>query len=51
MRDKGIREVQTMCYESIELDMYSDREGRKASGRKWLACLCSAWGLPARLSS
>ena len=31
MRDKGIREVQTMCYESIELDMYSDREGRKAS--------------------
>lgn len=36
MRDKGIREVQTTCYESIELDMNSDREGRKASGRKWL---------------
>ena len=36
MRDKEIREVQTMCYKSIELDMNSDREGRKASGRKWL---------------
>ena len=34
MRDEGIREVQTTCYRSIELDMNSDRGGRKASGRK-----------------